>query len=260
MEVNSPRFSRQNIYGPVQSRRLGNSLGINLMPTHMKVCSFDCVYCECGFNDNRVAQMPKQDEIRLELKKALEELKEDNVALDVITFSGNGEPTLHPDFESIIDFTLALRNQYFPQAKVAVLSNATVIDKNDIFRALKKVDNNILKLDSAIEATMRIIDQPTRESFTVKWLLKQLERFEGNVIIQTLFTRGKYNEKVFDNTTDEEISAWLLALARIKPKQVMIYTLDRPAPIDSIERISLEELNAIAEKVKKAGFEVVVAG
>lgn len=259
MELN-PRYSRQNVYGPVKSRRLGDSLGINLMPTSMKICSFDCVYCECGLNDNRIAQMPKQDTIRLELKKALETLKAENEPLDVITFSGNGEPTLHPDFESIVDFTLALRNQYFPQAKVSVLSNATVIDKNDIFRALKKVDYNILKLDSAIEATMRAIDQPTRASFTVKWLLKQLAKFEGNVIIQTMFVRGDYKEQHFDNTTKEEISAWIKALRVINPKLVMIYTIDRPAPIENIEKISLAELNAIADKVKDAGFEVIVAG
>jgi len=257
METN-PRFSRQIIYGPVKSRRLGESLGINLMPANVKICSFDCVYCECGLNDNRIGQMPKQDDIRLELKKALETLKTENKSLDAISFSGNGEPTLHPDFESIIDSTLALRNKYFPQAKVSVLSNASVIDKPDIIRALKKVDNNILKLDSAIEATMRAIDQPNRASFTVKWLLKHLMKFEGNLIIQTIFIRGNYNGKHFDNTTEEEISAWIEALREIKPKQVMIYAIDRPAPVADLEKVSLEELNTIAARVKKAGFEVMV--
>lgn len=257
METN-PRSSRQIIYGPVKSRRLGNSLGINLMPGNAKICSFDCVYCECGLNDNRIGQMPKHEDVKQALKKALALLKIENKPLDAITFSGNGEPTLHPDFESIIDDALSLRNQYFPKAKVTVLSNATVIDKPDVFRALNKVDNNILKLDSAIEDTMRAIDQPSRASFTVKWLLKHLNAFNGNLIIQTIFISGEYNGYQFDNTTEEEIAAWIEALREIKPKAVMIYALDRPAPVEKLNKIPLSKLKEIAERVTAEGFEVIV--
>ncbi len=258
MDTN-PRFSQQQIYGPVTSRRLGQSLGINLMPAQVKICSFNCVYCECGLNDNRVGKTPKQDDIRLALKKTLESLKAENKTIDTITFSGNGEPTLHPDFESIIYATIALRNNYFPEAKIAVLSNATLINKPDVIRALKKVDLNIQKLDSAVEHTMRTIDQPTRASFTVKWVIKQLQAFEGNVIIQTLFVKGVHEGVAFDNTTEAEISAWISALKEIKPKQVMIYTLDRPTPITTIEKIATETLQAIAERVRKNGLEIVIA-
>ena len=258
METN-PRFARQIIYGPVKSRRLGNSLGINLMPGSAKVCSFDCIYCECGLNDNKIGQMPKQDDIKLALKKALEVLKEEKKPLDSITFSGNGEPTLHPDFEAIINSAIALRNQNFPQAKISVLSNSTLIDKPDIFRALSKVDNNILKLDSAIEDTMRIIDQPNRASFTVKWMLKHLKEFEGNLIIQTIFISGEYKGKHFDNTTEEEITALISAYKEIKPKSIMIYALDRPAPVEKLDKIPLSKLKEIAERLEAEGFEVIVS-
>lgn len=259
MDSNS-RSSLQQIYGPIQSRRLGESLGINLMPATVKICSFDCVYCECGLNDYRIGQMPKQEDIRSELKKKLETLLLENKNIDGITFSGNGEPTMHPDFESIVNAVCELRNTYFPQAKVNVLTNASAIDKLDVYRALCKVDNAILKFDSAIESTMRIIDRPTRTSLSVKWLLKHLEeKYQEKIIIQTMFVRGKYNELLFDNTTDEEITAWIAALKKIKPKQVMIYSLDRKAPIEDIESISANELQTIAAKVKAAGFDVMVA-
>lgn len=178
---------------------------------------------------------------------------------DVITFAGNGEPTLHPEFETIIDDTLVLRNQYCPTAKVSVLSNSTRIHKPHIFNALNKVDNNILKFDSAIDSTMKLIDQPVGKLVNVAWLIEQLKRFDGNLIIQTMFLRGSYQGDDFDNTSEVEVAAWLEAMAEIKPKQIMIYSLDREAPVSTLQKVSFAELNKIAELAKVQGFDVSVA-
>ena len=252
----------QIIFGPIQSRRLGISLGVNLLPTDAKICSYNCVYCECGFNTSmREAPIPSRGQVNELLEAKLAELKAEHKPLDVITFAGNGEPTLHADFDKIIDDTIALRNKYYPETKISVLSNSSRIDRPKIFNALLKVDNNILKFDSAVERTYQLIDQPVDKGkkMSVAWLVEHLKKFDGRLIIQTMFIRGEYKGKSFDNTTDEEVSAWLDALDQIKPKQIMIYTLDRTAPIDSLEKIPPEELNAVAEKVRKRGFEVLVA-
>jgi len=248
------------IFGPIQSRRLGLSLGVNLLPLDAKICSFDCLYCECGFNTTmHESVIPSRQDVYTMLKSKLQEMHTAGEIPDVITFSGNGEPTLHTEFEGIIDDTIELRDLYCPTAKVSVLSNSTRIHKPAVFCALKKVDNNILKFDSAFDQTLQIIDRPTGKHINVAWLIEQLKRFEGKLIIQTMFLRGEYNGEEFDNTTEAEVSAWLKALEEIKPQQVMIYTIDRETPAHHLEKISEEELNAIAEKVKKHGFEVSVA-
>lgn len=246
------------VFGPLRSRRFGASLGINLMPADVKVCSFDCVYCECGFNEKNKGKIPTRSAVKEELKHMLAHLFKTGQVVDVITFSGNGEPTLHPEFEGIVADTLALRTQYFPLAKVTVLSNATTIHKPEIIRSLQQVDNNVLKFDSAIESTMRAIDQPNRKSLTVAWLISHFAVF-NNLTIQTIFIRGQYKGNSFDNTTDAEVNAWIHALERIKPKQVMIYALDRPAPVQNLEKVSLQELEAIAKKVRAKGFDIIVA-
>ncbi|MCE1155289.1 MAG: radical SAM protein [Bacteroidales bacterium] len=249
------------IFGPVKSRRLGNSLGINLLPTDAKICSFDCIYCECGFNTTvKESRLPHRREVQKALEKKLVELSEAGNSLDVITFAGNGEPTLHPQFEPIIADTIALRNKYFPDAKVSVLSNSTRIHKPHIMRALRQVDNNILKLDSAIEETVRRLDRPTGRLFSVPWLLEQLKKFEGNLIIQTMFLRGKHDGAVIDNTKEVELNAWLSALEEIRPKQVMIYTIDRETPVQGLEKIGFDELKKIAERVEAMGISTVVSG
>ena len=248
------------IFGPIKSRRLGISLGVNLLPIDAKVCSFECIYCECGFNvAKKNMRIPTREEVRAEMEKTLAEMQQKGEKLDVITFAGNGEPTLHKDFEAIIDDTIALRNKYYPETKISVLSNATEITKDSVFRALNKVDNNILKLDSAIQSTVEALDQPNSSQFTVEKLIKNLQRFNGNLIIQTLFVRGEHNGKQIDNTAPEEIEAWLKALQEIKPKQIMVYSLARPTPAQHLYKVSLEELNVIAEKAKALGFEVLVS-
>lgn len=252
----------QIIFGPINSRRLGISLGINLLPTDAKICSYNCIYCECGFNTTmREAPIASREQVAILLEAKLKEMKSESKPLDVITFAGNGEPTLHADFDKIIDDTIALRDKYYPKAKISVLSNSTCIDRPKIFNALLRVDNNILKFDSAIDRTFQLINQPVgkEKNLTVEQLVEHLKKFDGKLIIQTMFIRGEFGGEKFDNTTDEEVSAWVDALTQIKPKQVMIYTIDRATPIESIERISSDELNAIAEKVREKGFEVLVA-
>ena len=251
----------QVIFGPIHSRRLGLSLGVNLLPVDAKICSFNCIYCECGFNTTmQEFPFPTRVQVKEILTTKLQQMTAVGEIPDVITFAGNGEPTLHPDFEGIIDDTLELRNQFCPSAKVSVLSNSTRIHKPHIFSALKKVDNNILKFDSAIDRTMKLIDQPVGKHINVSWLTEQLQHFEGNLIIQTMFLRGEYQGEKIDNTTDEEVDAWIRALEIIKPKQVMMYSLDRDTPVQNLQKVNVDELNSIAEKVRAKGFEVSVAG
>lgn len=251
----------QVIFGPIHSRRLGLSLGVNLLPIDAKICSFNCIYCECGFNTTMHEFLfPTRNEVKQILDVKLSEMIAANEIPDVITFAGNGEPTLHPDFEGIIDDTLELRNKWCPEAKVSVLSNSTRIHKPHIFSALKKVDNNILKFDSAIDETMKLIDQPVGKHINVAWLIEQLQRFEGKLIIQTMFLRGEYQGKTINNTTDEEIEAWLNALKLIAPAQVMIYSLDRDTPVQNLQKVQLDELKAIAARAEALLFHVSVAG
>ena len=173
--------------------------------------------------------------------------------------SGNGEPTLHPDFAGIIEDTIAIRDQHCPSAKIAVLSNSTMLDKEPVFQALCKVDDNIMKLDSVLDSRIRQIDNPNQPGFCFEKLLKNLCRFEGNLIIQTMFLRGERDGVKVDNTTEEEISGWLEALKQIRPKQVMIYTIDRETPLKTLYKVSKEDLDAIAQRAREAGFQVSVS-
>jgi len=249
------------IFGPVSSRRLGVSLGINLLPTDTKFCSFDCIYCECGWTPEKGTVntvLPTSTEVHSRLEEKLRWMKQENRLPDVITFAGNGEPTMHPEFETIINDTLALRDEYAPEARIAVLSNASRIHHKRVFNALLKVDDNIQKLDSAFEETVRILNQP-RGRFRLWEVVDELCNFEGKVTIQTMFVRGTYNGQYVDNTTDDEINAWLKLVSIISPKQVMIYTIARDTPIDTLEKISKKELEKIARKVRDAGFDVQVS-
>lgn len=247
------------IFGPVNSRRLGVSLGINLLPVDSKLCNFNCIYCECGWNDNiKNKKIPSQADVFTNLKNKLKEFKSNNKRIDVITFAGNGEPTLHPQFSEIIDDTIKLRNDYMPNAKITVLSNATRINIQKNFEALQKVDNNILKLDSGIEQTIIKLNQPNFK-FKLNELISYLKHFEGKLIIQTLFAKITENDLNVDNTTDKEISAWLNILKVINPSIVMIYTISRDTPKENMEKISLEKLSEIAQKVEKLGIKTQVS-
>lgn len=245
------------IYGPIRSRRLGMSLGINLMPTDAKLCSFDCVYCECGWNQPVLhPQLPTREQVRKELKSQLSAI---NHQLDVITFSGNGEPTMHPDFLGIIQDTCTLRNQYCPQAKVSVLSNSTQLGRSEVVEALKLCDNRILKLDSAIDATMRLIDRPVNPHLTVSQVIKWLQQFDGDFTLQTCFLRGDYHGQVIDNTTPEELAAWYQAVDELAPKQVMIYVIDRATPLKTLEKIPAEQMLQFAQPLRDKGIDVIVS-
>lgn len=248
------------VFGPVKSRRLGTSLGINLLPVNAKICTFNCIYCECGFNFKpQEAHIPTREEVKNALRIALSEMKVDSKKLDVITFAGNGEPTMHTDFTGIVDDTIALRNEFFPEAKISVLSNSTLIHKPSVFEALNKVDNNILKMDSVFDNTIRLLNQPGSATFSGQWLVDHLKRFNGNLIIQTLFLQGEINGQKLDNTTQEELSAWLQAVKEIRPKQVMIYTLARDTPIQNLKKASLKQLNEIARMIKALNIDVSVS-
>ena len=248
------------IFGPVHSRRLGVSLGINLLPADGKFCTFDCIYCECGFNaDHRARQpLPTREEVRKALEARLQDMQKNGPTPDVLTFAGNGEPTAHPHFPEIIDDTLALRDRYFPNAKVSVLSNATQILRPAVFSALSKVDNNILKLDTVDEAYIQTVDRPTGR-YSLPEIIKTLKSYQGNCIIQTMFMKGTYQGKDVDNTSDTYVLPWLETLKEIAPRQVMIYTIDRDTPDKDLLKATHEELDRIAALVEKEGVPVSVS-
>ena len=250
------------VFGPIHSRRLGSSLGMNLLPYDGKLCSFDCIYCESGYNENfrTKTKLPTRENVKAALEDKLLQLQKEGAFIDVITFAGNGEPTLHPQFAEIIDDTIELRDRYFPDAKISVLSNAMHAAKRVVFDALKKVDNNILKLDSANLDTVRLIDRPNAPSYTIEKQIELFKKFDGNFIMQTMFVRGSHNGKIVDNTTEDEILAWLEALKETNPKEVMIYTIDRETPEKNLEKVPLEDLNRIGERVEELGIKVNIAG
>lgn len=244
------------IFGPVRSRRLGISLGINPLSVDKKLCTFNCIYCECGWTDKHNAgkrELPGRNTIREYLEQKLIELKDSEITPDSLTFAGNGEPSIHPDFHGIIDDTIELRDKHFPQALITVLSNSTTLHKDEVFEALKKVDQNILKLDAGTEDTYRKINQVQTKT-RLKDVVENLQKFNGKLIVQTLFLRGKFKDEIVDNTTEEEISLWLGYLDKIRPEYVMIYPIDRSTPAEDLEKVPSEELEAIAERVNDLGI------
>lgn len=248
------------IFGPVHSRRLGVSLGINLLPEDGKVCTFDCIYCECGFNkDHRPTKpLPTREEVRAALEARLQEMQKNGPTPDVLTFAGNGEPTAHPHFPEIIEDTLALRDKYFPGAKVSVLSNSTFIHRPAVFEALNKIDNNILKLDTVDEDYIHELDRPTGK-YSVASIIEGMKAFKGNCIIQTMFLKGTYHGKDMNNTSDKYVLPWLEAVKEIAPRQVMIYTIDRETPDHDLQKATHEELDRIASLVEEAGIPISVS-
>ena len=248
------------IFGPVHSRRLGISLGINLMPADGKVCTFDCLYCECGFNADHRPHRPRptRAEVAAALEEQLRRMQDEGRLPDVLTFAGNGEPTAHPDFAGIIDDTIALRDRLCPAAKVSVLSNATLAHRENVRRALLRVDNNILKLDTTDADYIRRVNRPTGP-YDVDAIVRTLESYNGHVIVQTLFMKGESGGESVDNTGDAYVLPWLEALRRIAPRQVMIYTIDRETPDHGLLKATHAELDRIAEMVRSAGLSVSVS-
>lgn len=253
----------QTIFGPIHSRRLGASLGVNLSPTDGKVCSFDCLYCEAGYNAQGpgTSGLPSRETVASQLEEKLRTMSAEGADLDVITFSGNGEPTMHPDFAGIIDDTIALRDKYYPEVKISVLTNSTRLYKDDVAKALRRVDNNIMKLDSANGHTVALLDRPVDKRYKVDDIIEQIAGFGREGIVQTMITRGVHNGIAVDNTTEEEIAGLIAAYKKIMPREVMIYTIDRKTPEQSLQRVSLDELKSIADRItRETGLTVQVSG
>lgn len=248
------------VFGPVHSRRLGVSLGINLLPADGKYCTFDCIYCECGFNrDFRAHQpLPSREEVYRALEARLQDMSVNGPKPDVLTFAGNGEPTAHPHFPEIIDDVIRLRDRYFPEARISVLTNATQILKQPVFDALKRVDNNILKLDTVNESYIHFVDRPTGH-YDLSLLVEKMKEFNGQAIIQTMFMTGFSAGKSVDNTSDAYVLPWLETVRKIAPRQVMIYTIDRETPDNDLCKASPEQLDRIAALIREAGIDVSVS-
>ena len=243
------------IFGPVHSRRLGISLGINLLPADGKVCSFNCVYCECGFNEDHrpTLPFPTREEVASKLEQKLQAMVTEGQLPDVLTFAGNGEPTCHPHFAEIINDTIRLRDQYCPQAKVSVLSNSTMIHRQQVHDALMRIDNNILKLDTIDPLYINKVDRPNG-TYDVNLMTERMKAFNGHIIIQTMFMQGEYNGESVDNTGEEYVAPWLEAVKEIKPQLVMIYTIDRETPAHHLQKASREQLDVIRDRVIAAGI------
>lgn len=243
------------IFGPIKSRRLGISLGINLLPDDGKICTFDCLYCECGFNATRRSKkgLPKRKDVATALEAKLQEMVNKNEYPDVLTFAGNGEPTIHPDFDAIIEDTIALRNRYCPNAKISVLTNATQITNENVFEALKKVDNNILKLDTVNNDYISLLDRPSGR-YDLDEITERMKAFNGKAIIQTMFLKGFVNGVDMNNTSDEFVLPWIEEVKKISPREVMIYTIDRETPQEGLEKATRQELDRIVAMLDKEGI------
>ena len=248
------------IFGPIKSRRLGVSLGINLMPNDGKICSFDCLYCEAGFNAQGPGKdgIPTREAVKKGLKRKLEAMHAAGEPLDVITFSGNGEPTVHPLFLDIVKDVMRLRDTYYPEAKVSVLTNSTMAGKPHVAEALKLVDNNIVKLDSALAATFRLVNRPSSPNVIPEGVIEDLKQFAGQCVVQTMMLRGEWEGHRFDNTTEAEVDALIEAYKAIQPREVMLYSIDRKTPAETLTKVTAEELETIAQRMRAAGFKVQV--
>jgi wyosine [tRNA(Phe)-imidazoG37] synthetase (radical SAM superfamily) len=250
------------IFGPVSSRRLGSSLGINLLPPGLKVCTYNCIYCECGWTNHRNlkdSEFPARDLIKNALKERLTGLRESGEIPDAITYAGNGEPTLHPDFEGIVNDSIKIRDLIFPESKIVVLSNGSLTHIESIKRALLKVDSNVLKLDSGIEDTYIMLNQPPAGWKLIN-IVNNLKSFNGEVIVQTLFIRGEFRGKIIDNTSEKELAELLRLYKEINPSEVMVYTIDRGTPARGLKRIPYNELKSIAARIEEIGITTQVSG
>lgn len=245
------------VFGPIFSRRLGSSLGVNILPSKGKLCNFDCVYCECGWNKDGVAdrRFPRLAEVEEALEKKMSDASAEGVPVDSITFSGNGEPTMNPDFPEIIDAVLRLRDMYFPNAKVSVLSNATLVNRQPVADALKKVDNPILKIDASSDELIRKINKPVG-TYRLENVLEGLRQFDGDFILQTMFLKSPE----FDTSAPEVLNEWIDIVRELHPRQVMVYTIDRETPDKSLEKHTVEEMTAFVQPLIDEGFDVQVRG
>jgi len=247
----------ETVFGPIHSRRLGSSLGINLLPRHGKFCTFDCIYCECGWNrDGRDDQvLPTAAQVRSALEDKLAACMLEGTPIDSITFSGDGEPTLNPEFPRIIDDTLQLRDAYYPAAKVSVLSNATRVHVPEIAAALKRVDNPILKIDAPTDALIDKIDHPA-PGYRLERVLEALRGFHGDFVLQTMFLRSPE----FDSSSPEVLDGWMDIVRELKPRKIMVYTIDRPTPAQGLEKFSTARMRELVQPLIDEGFIIDIQG
>ena len=253
----SAMLREETVFGPIHSRRLGSSLGINLLPVNGKICSFDCIYCECGWNrdgkDDK--RLPSAAEVRSALQDKLSALMLEGVRIDSITFSGDGEPTLNPEFPRIIDDTLRLRDVFYPDAKVSVLSNATRVHVPVVFEALRKVDNPIMKIDAPTDELVRLIDNPA-PGYSLARTIEALRRFEGDFVLQTMFLRSPD----FDSSSPEVLDGWKAIVRDLRPRKIMVYTIDRPTPMQGLEKFSVELMRSLVSDLIEEGFNIDIRG
>ena len=249
------------VFGPIKSRRLGSSLGVNLLPKFGKWCSFDCIYCECGWNKDgkKDTTLPTKEEVYEALDTRLHALRAEGTPVDTITFSGNGEPTMHPNFAEIIDFTLELRNKLYPDAKVSVLSNASQLGRKEVRDALEKVDNPILKVDSPLQWMVDAINIPNA-AYSLEDAVNNIKLFNHNFILQTMFLKGVENGVEIDCTEKEHVLAWQNLVRELAPREVMMYTIDRETPAKNLQKVTVEEMEQIAAPLVKEGFNIQIRG
>ena len=247
----------ETVFGPIHSRRLGSSLGINLLPEKGKICTFDCIYCECGWNKDGCddTKLPTAEKVRNALETKLKKCKDDHVPIDSITFSGDGESTINPEFPQIIDDTIALRNQYYPNSKITVLSNATMVHKPEVFNALRKVDNPTMKIDAPTNALIEKINHPA-PSYDIHRVVEALKQFNGNFILQTMFLKSKD----FDSSSPEVLDGWMDIVRLLKPREVMVYTIARPTPEEGLRKFTVEEMQALVQPLIDEGFAIQIKG
>ena len=241
------------VFGPIFSRRLGNSLGINLLPQEGKLCNFDCIYCECGWNKDGMGdrRLPSAEDVRVALEEKLSDCRAKGTPIDSITFSGDGEPTLNPAFPAIVDITLALRDEYYPGAVVSVLSNATRAEREDVFQALRKVDNPILKIDAPSDEAVEMINRPA-SGYSLGRVVKALERFDGQFVLQTMFLKaGSFSSA-------DWVDAWMDLVRKLKPREVMVYTIDRETPQKGLSKYTVDEMTELVRPLQEEGFKIQI--
>ena len=245
------------VFGPIHSRRLGSSLGINLLPEKGKICTFDCIYCECGWNkDGRDdTQLPSAEKVRKALETKLQQCQKDGVNIDSITFSGDGEPTINPEFPQIIDDTIRLRDQYYPNSKITVLSNATMVHKPEIFNALRKIDNPTMKIDAPTNEWIEKINHPAT-GYDIHRVVEALKQFDGDFILQTMFLKSKD----FDSSSAEVLNGWMVIVRQLKPREIMVYTIDRPTPEEGLQKFTVDEMRAFVQPLIDEGFVIQIKG
>lgn len=245
------------VFGPIFSRRLGSSLGVNLLPSKGKLCNFDCVYCECGWNKDGAGDrtFPSLTDIESALETKMSALAAEGGKVDSITFSGNGEPTMHPDFPEVIDITLRLRDRFFPDAKVSVLSNATLIGRKAVADALMRVDNPILKLDASTDELVRKINKPVG-TYRLDEVVGNMKLFKGRFVLQTMFLKSPD----FNTAEADALVRWMDIVREVGPREIMVYTIDRETPDKSLEKYTVDEMRELVRPLIEEGYDIQIRG